>query len=121
MSTEWGGYHLHLLFESFLPSSSSPLWATLMSLTILMVDAQFASLSAERTSVVRRSYLVCPMPPFLFGCRYFADVPSRYDVEKGSTSFGAAHLRFCSAWFVTFLSLLLSLVVVYIHFEFLCN
>jgi hypothetical protein len=27
-------------------------------------------------------------------------------VAKGSISFGAAHLRFCSAWFVTFLPLL---------------
>jgi hypothetical protein len=27
----------------------------------------------------------------------------RYDVAKGYTSFGAAHLRFCSAWFVTFI------------------
>ncbi len=36
---------------------------------------------------------------------------SRYDVAKGSTSFGAAHLRFCFAWFVTFLPLLLSLVM----------
>ena len=35
---------------------------------------------------------------------YFDDVPSRDDVAKGSTSFGAAHLRFCSAWFVTFLA-----------------
>jgi hypothetical protein len=69
MSTEWGGYHLHPLFESCLPSSSSPLWATLMSLTILMGNAQFASFSAERTRVVRRGYLVCPMSPFLFGCR----------------------------------------------------
>jgi hypothetical protein len=49
---------------------------------------------------------VCPIPlsPFLFGCRYFADVPSGYDVAKGPTSFGAAHLRFCSAWFVTLLA-----------------
>ena len=39
-----------------------------------------------------------------FGCRYFDDVPSRDDVTKGSISFGAAHLRFCSAWFVTFLA-----------------
>jgi hypothetical protein len=109
MGTEWGGYRLHLLFESLLPSAS-PLWATLMSLTIFMGDAQFASSSAERTSVVRRSYFVCPMSPFLFGCRYFADVPSCYDAAKGSISFGAAHLRFCSAWFVTFLPLLLSLV-----------
>ncbi len=53
--------------------------------------------------MVRRSYFVCPMSPFLYGCRYFADAPSRYDVAKGSTSFGAAHLRFRSVWFVTFI------------------
>jgi hypothetical protein len=53
--------------------------------------------------VVRLGYFVCPMSPFLCGCRYVDDVPSRYNVAKGSTSFGAAHLRFCSAWFVTFL------------------
>ena len=71
--------------------------------------------------MVRRSYFVCPMSPLFFGCRYFDDVPCRDDVAKGFTSFGAAHLRFCSAWFVTFLSLLLSLVktkLVPIHLNF---
>jgi hypothetical protein len=53
MGTEWGGYHLHPLFASL---HLFPLCATLMSLTILMGDAQFASVSVERTSVVRRSY-----------------------------------------------------------------
>ena len=53
MGTEWGGYHLRLLFGV---SSLSSLCATLMSLTLLMGDAQFASVSVERTSVVRRSY-----------------------------------------------------------------
>jgi hypothetical protein len=55
-------------------------------------------------------------------CGYFADVPYRYDVAKGAISFGAAHLRFCSAWFVTFLPLLLSLVrtkLMCIHLNFL--
>ncbi len=56
----------------------------------------------KRTSVVRCSYFVCPTSPsFCFWCRYFGDVPSRYDVAKGSISFGAAHLRFCSAWFAS--------------------
>ncbi len=32
--------------------------------------------------MVRPSYFVCPMSPFLLGCRYFDDVPSRYDVAK---------------------------------------
>ena len=45
MGTEWGGYHLHLLFESLL---YPPLFATLMSLTMLMGDAQFASVSSEK-------------------------------------------------------------------------
>jgi hypothetical protein len=117
MGTEWGGYHLHLRFESLLPSSSS-IWAILMSLTFLMGYAQFASLSVERTNVVRHSYFVYSVSPFLFGCRHFADVSSRYNVAKGPISFGAAHLRFCSAWFV--LLLLLSLVttkLLYIHFS----
>ncbi len=34
-----------------------------------------------------------------------------YDFAKGSISFGAAHLRFCSAWFVRILLLLFSLVM----------
>ena len=46
--------------------------------------------------------LCAPCLPLFFGCRYFDDVPSRDDVAKGSISFGAAHLLFCSAWFVTF-------------------
>jgi hypothetical protein len=92
MGTEWGGYHLHLLFKSLLYLLSVLLsWVTLNSHRCLR----------KRTSVVRRSYFVCPISPFLFGCRYFDDVPSRYDVAKGPISFGAAHLRFCSAWFVT--------------------
>jgi hypothetical protein len=45
MGIEWGGYHLHLLFEV---SSLSTLCATVMSLTILMGDAQFASVSAKK-------------------------------------------------------------------------
>ena len=110
------------LAPSFGVSSLSSLCATLMSLTIFMGDAQLASVSSERTSLVRRSHFVRPMSPVLIGCCSFDDVPSRYDVAKGSTSFGAAHLRFCSAWFVTFLPLLLSLVTaklfVYIHLKF---
>ena len=42
MGTEWGGYHLHLLFES--PS----LCYFDVSLTMLMGDAQFASVSAKK-------------------------------------------------------------------------
>ena len=99
----------------------SSLCATLMSLTMLMGDVQLASVSSERTGVVRRSYFVCPKSHFLCGTRYFADVPSRYDVAKGSISFGAAYLRFYSAWFVTFLLLLLSLAttkLLHIHLNF---
>jgi hypothetical protein len=61
------------------------------------------------------------MSPLLFEWRYFDDVPSRYDVAKGSISFGAAYLRFYSAWFVTFLLLLLSLAttkLLHIHLNF---
>ncbi len=121
MGTEWGGYHLHLPIESLLPSSS-PLWATLMSLTILMGDAQFASLSSERTIVVRRGYFYFVAQRLLLFCVVtLLTFPLVNDVAKGSISFGAAHLRFCSAWFVTFLPLLFSLVstkLLYIHLNF---
>jgi hypothetical protein len=57
MGTEWGGYHLHLLFKSLLYLLSVLLsWVTLNSHRCLR----------KRTSVVRRSYFVCPISPLFF-------------------------------------------------------
>ncbi len=131
----WAQNGVGITCTFFLSLFLSPLCATLMSLTILMGNAQIASVSAERTSVVRRSDFVYPLSPFFFLSQVCGPKSrgkcyvvlcwrslSRYDVAKGAISFGAAHLRFCSAWFVTFLPLLLSLVrtkLVCIHLNFL--
>ncbi len=62
----WAPNGVGITSPSFWVSSLPPLCATLMSLTILMGDAQFASLSAKRISVVRRSYFLCPMSLLFF-------------------------------------------------------
>ncbi len=80
MGTEWGGYHLHVLLESLL---YSPLFAILMPLTILIGDAQFASVSSERTDVVRRSYFECPLSPFFFDIVTLMTFPLVTAFQKG--------------------------------------
>ncbi len=67
MGTEWGGYHLHLLFESLLNRLSVLLWC--LSLCSWVTLNSHPCLR-KRTSVVRRSYCVCPTSPFLFGCAF---------------------------------------------------
>ncbi len=87
--------HGHRMGWVSLAHSLFPHCATLMSLTILMDDIQFASLYAERTSVVRRSFFVCPISPFRFGSRYFGDVSSLRCCER-------VHFIWSSAFTVLF-------------------
>ncbi len=63
MATEWGGYHLHLLLGSLLHPLSVLLWClSLCSWATLNSHRRLQ----KRTSVVRRSYFVSSMSPFLF-------------------------------------------------------
>ncbi len=65
MSTEWGGYHLHLLFESLLDPLSVLLWCLSHYVDVSHYSHGWRSIRigvfGKRTSVVRRSSFVCPM------------------------------------------------------------
>ncbi len=110
-----GVTYLHILFELLLCPLSVLLWC--LSLCSWVTLNLHRCLRKGLVWWALTSF-VCQMSPFNVWCHYFADISSRYDVAKGSISFGAAHLRFCSAWFVTLLPPLLSLVktkLLYIH------
>ncbi len=123
MGTEWGGYHLHLLLLESLLNPLAPLYVLLLCLPLFSWVTLYSHRCLWKGLVwwdVAILYTQCLL---FFWCHYSNDVPSRHNVAKGFTSFGAAHLRLCSAWLVTFLQLLLSLLsydeaVVYIHLHF---
>jgi hypothetical protein len=102
-------------------SSLFPLCATLMSLSLCSwVTLNSHRCLRKRTSVVRRSYFVCPMFLFCFECRYFHDVPSRYIVAK------RVHFIWSSAFTIAFClvcgipaALLLSLVTTKLLYMFI--
>ncbi len=109
MGAEWGGYPLHLFFfESLLYPRFVLLWC--LSL--------FSWVTPNSHRCLRKGLVWWDIPILYAQCLLFlVDVvvtlmmfPLVTMLQKGSTSFGAAHLQFCSAWFVTFLPLLLSLV-----------
>ncbi len=115
MDTEWGGYHLHLLFGSLLYPS----------LCYFDVSHGWRSIRigvCEKGLVWWALSILCAQwLPFLCDVVTLLTFSLSLRCCKGSISFGAAHLRFFSAWFVTLLPLLSSLAktkILYIHLNF---
>ncbi len=65
MGTEWGGYHVHLLFESLFFFILSMCYFDVSQLCSWVMLNSHRCLR-NRTSVVRHGYFVCPASPFLF-------------------------------------------------------
>ncbi len=80
MGIEWGGYHLHLLFEVLLYSLSVLRWC--LSLCSWMPLNSHRCLR-KRTSVVRRSYFVCHMSPYFLDVVTFMTFPLVLILRKG--------------------------------------